>query len=256
MVGIDPEGTQIIVRTPSAAIRTGRVILAMNAWAARMKPVKDCIFVTSSDIVATAPGATTDSEGRLRDGVAMSDSRRLILYWRSTPDGRVVFGKGGGWMSVGNRVDGRFTGRSAFAGLVASSFRRLYPDLREVPIEYSWTGPIDYSTTGLPYLGPVKDGNPKVLIGIGFSGMGVVQCVVAGRVLASLAMGCEDEYSSLPVTRWWPRTLPPEPLRSLGAPLVRAAVARREQLQDAEVRPGRILNAIARLDPTTAPTGS
>jgi hypothetical protein len=37
-------------------------------------------------------------------GIVLSGPRRLILYWRSTPDGRLVFGKGGGWMSRGNRM--------------------------------------------------------------------------------------------------------------------------------------------------------
>lgn len=256
MTGLRRDGSRTVVETGRGEIRTDRVVLAMNAWAARMKPVASNIFVTSSDIIATAPGVTEAIGGPLNDGIALSDSRRLILYWRSTPNGRIVFGKGGGWMSVANRVDGRFTGRSALADSVTSRFRRLYPDLRQTPIEYTWNGPIDYSSTGLPYLGPLTDDRPNVLIGIGFSGMGVVPCVLAGQVLASLALEADDEYSSLPTTRRWPNRLPPEPLRSIGAPLVRMAIARREQLYDAEARPSPLLSAIAALDPTAAPTES
>ena len=47
--------------------------------------------------------------GALGTGIAPSDSRRLILYWWSTPGGRLVFGEGGGWMSRGNRADAWFT---------------------------------------------------------------------------------------------------------------------------------------------------
>ncbi len=52
-----------------------------------------------------------------------------------------------------------------------------------------------------------------------------VVIVGGGKILASLALETADEYSSLPLTRRWPRRLPPEPFRSVGAPLVRAAMA-------------------------------
>ncbi len=253
---LDTSGSSAAVLTDRGRVEGGKVILAMNAWAARMKPVKPHIFVTSSDIIATASGVAGWAGSGLAGGVGISDSRRLILYWRSTPDGRVVFGKGGGWMSVDNRVDGRFTGTSALAGSVEARFRRLYPDLRDVPVERSWNGPIDYSSTGLPYFGPLEDGRDDVLVAIGYSGMGVVQTVLGGRVLASLALGTDDDYANLPVTRRWPERLPPEPFRSLGAPLVKAAIARQEQALDAEARPGRLVNLVAGLDPTKAPTGS
>ena len=100
-------------------------------------------------------------------GVAPSDSRRLILYWRSTPGGRLVFGKGGGWMSRGNRVDARFTGESALSGSVISRMRRLYLPRGRSPIDYSRNGPIDYSSTGFSYFGPLADANPAILVGAG-----------------------------------------------------------------------------------------
>jgi glycine/D-amino acid oxidase-like deaminating enzyme len=251
------EGTgPVTVSTPAGTIRAGKVVLAMNAWAASRKQVKPYLFVTSSDIIATAPVPDLLTAQGLRDGMALSDSRRLILYWRSTPDGRVVLGKGGGWMSRGNRVDHRFTGESALRDSVESRFRRLYPELRDVPVQYTWNGPIDYSSTGLPYFGPLDDRNPAVLTGLGYSGMGVVQTVLGGRILASLALGRDDEYASLPLTRRWPARIPPDPFRSLGAPIVKAAVNRKELLLDAETRPGRLVELIAGLDPTAAPSQS
>jgi hypothetical protein len=86
--------------------------------------------------------------------------------------------------------------------------------------------------------------------------MGVVQTVLGGRILASLVLGRDDEYASLPLVRRWPRKLPPDPFRSLGAPLVKAALTRQELLLDAETEPGRLLNLIAGLDPTASPSQS
>ena len=85
-------------------------------------------------------------------------------------------------MSRGNRVDARFTGESALSGSVISRMRRLYLSLREVPIDYSWNGPIDYSPTGFPYFGPLTDANPAFPVGTGYSGNGVVPTALPCRV--------------------------------------------------------------------------
>ena len=37
-----------------------------------------------------------------RDGMAVSDSRTLVNYYRTTPDGRIAFGTGGGMLAYGN----------------------------------------------------------------------------------------------------------------------------------------------------------
>jgi glycine/D-amino acid oxidase-like deaminating enzyme len=243
----------VTVRTTAGEIRARKVVLAMNAWAASRPEVRPYLFVTSSDIVATPVIPGLSPEQGLGSGIGFSDARRLILYWRSTPEGRIVFGKGGGHMSRLNRVDRRFTGPSSLRGDVASRFHRLYPELRGIGVEQSWNGPIDYSSTGLPYFGPLQDQNPDVLIGVGYSGNGVVPSVLGGKILASLVLETADEYSSLPLTRRWRGRLPPEPFRSVGAPLVRAAMARKELMLDAEAAPGRLLELVASLDPTASP---
>lgn len=252
MTGFEGPGP-VTVRTAAGEIRARKVVLAMNAWAASRPEVRPYLFVTSSDIVATPVIPDLPSEKGLGSGLGLSDSRRLILYWRSTPEGRIVFGKGGGQMSRFNRVDRRFTGPSSLRNDVASRFHRLYPQFRGIGIEQSWNGPIDYSSTGLPYFGPLQDGNPNVLIGIGYSGNGVVPTVLGGKILASLVLDAEDEYSSLPLTRRWSKRLPPDPFRSVGAPLVRAAMSRKELMLDAEATPGRVLELVAGLDPTASP---
>lgn len=248
-------GRPIRVETSRGRILADKLVLALNAWAAWRPELRSQLFVTSSDIGATRSIPETLGPG-LASGIGLADSRRLILYWRSTPDGRVVFGKGGGFMSRNNEVDGRFTGSSPLVGPNLRQLHRLYPDLGAVDFEYTWNGPIDYSVTGLPYFGRLDDDIPDVLVGVGYSGNGVVPTVLGGRVLASLALGLRDEYSSLPLTRRWPATLPPEPFRSWGAPVVKAAVTRKESKLDQGRTPGRLTSWIAGLDPTASPAQS
>jgi len=252
MLGLDGR-SPVEVRTSRGVVRADRVVLATNAWAAGLRPLRPHLFVTSSDIVATAPLPPESLTGGLGRGVALDDSRRMILYWRSTPSGRIVFGKGGGWMSIGNRVDRRFTGESGLRDQVESRLRFLYPELLGTPVQYSWNGPIDYSITGLPYFGPLHPGRDDVLVGVGYSGMGVVQTMLGGKILAGLALGQADELTALPLTRRWERRLPPEPLRSVGAPIVREAIRRKEMMEDAGAAPDRLTRLVAGLDPTASP---
>lgn len=243
------------VTTTRGVVTAERLVLATGAWTATHRAVRGNLFVTSSDLIATRP-LDLSAAPALAAGVALGDSRRLVLYWRSTPSGRVVFGKGGGWMSRLNRVDRRFTGRTAREADVQGRFARLYPQYADEPIDSSWNGPVDYSSTGLPYLGPLVDGDPAVLVGVGFSGMGVVQCELAGRVLAAQLLDHDDDLARLPLTRRWHNRLPPEPFRSIGAPLVKLAMERKERLEDAEARPDRLTVGVSRLDPTAGPSQS
>ncbi len=252
MLGLDGQAP-VEVRTRRGTVRADRVVLAMNAWAAGIPSLKSHLFVTSSDIVATRPLGPEALTGGLGRGVSIDDSRRLILYWRSTPSGRIVLGKGGGFMSIDNRVDRRFTGESALHGQVESRLRFLYPELRDAPVEYSWNGPIDYSVTGLPYFGPCYPGRDDILVGAGYSGMGVVQTMLGGKILASLALGADDPLAASPLTEQWERRLPPEPFRSLGAPIVKAAIRRKEMMEDAGTQPDQLTRFVAGLDPTASP---
>jgi glycine/D-amino acid oxidase-like deaminating enzyme len=252
MVGLEGRAP-VEVRTSRGSVRADKVVLAMNAWAAGIRSLKPHLFVTSSDIVATRPLPPEALTGGLGRGVALDDSRRLILYWRSTPSGRIVLGKGGGFMSIDNRVDRRFTGESALHAQVESRLRFLYPELGDTPVEYSWNGPIDYSVTGLPYFGPCYPGRDDIVVGAGYSGMGVVQTMLGGKILASLALGADDALAASPLTTKWARRLPPEPLRSLGAPIVKAAVRRKEMMEDAGTNPDGLTAFVAGLDPTASP---
>ena len=54
--------------------------------------------------IATAAAPGTAGRGRDQDGLCISDGRRLVNYYHATPDGRIVFGKGGGTLAYNNRI--------------------------------------------------------------------------------------------------------------------------------------------------------
>ncbi|MCY4088237.1 MAG: FAD-dependent oxidoreductase [Actinomycetia bacterium] len=238
-----------VVRTANGAVSSRSVVLALNAWSTRIRELRRAVVVVSSDIVATEPAPEALEGAGLRDGVAISDSRMLVNYWRATLDGRIAFGKGGGALAFRGRVGRRFEGSSPRAPETTASLRAFYPTLEEVAVPLSWTGPIDRSATGLPFFGRLG-GRADIVYGVGYSGNGVGPSFLGGRVLASLALGRQDEWSSIGLTAGPVGAFPPEPVRYLGGRLVRRAVAAKEHAEDAGARAGYVTRRLASLAPT------
>ena len=60
-----------------------------------------------------------------------------------------------------------------------------------------------------------------IVYGVGFSGNGVAPAVVGGKILASLALGVADEWSGCGLVDGRQGRFPPEPVRFIGAHVVR-----------------------------------
>jgi putative aminophosphonate oxidoreductase len=238
------------VHTPHGVVTSERVVLAMNAWLAQVGELSSSLFVLASDIVATEPIPERLEAIGFSSGIAVSDSRLLVNYYRTTLDGRVAFGQGGGLVAVGGHIGREMLDgpRPARRAEVESSFRALYPMLADVTTPHAWTGPIDRSRTGLPFFGRLG-GRPDIVYGAGYSGNGVGPCYLGGHMLASLALRLDDEWAhSAELLR--PRGgFPPEPIKHVGARVVRAAVARKERAEDRGKRPDRITTRVAALAP-------
>ena len=237
----------LVVKVPRGSVTADRVVIATGAWASRLRELRRAFVIVASDIVITDRAAAQLEQAGWRDGVAISDSRLMVHYYRTTPDGRVAFGKGGGRLAYDSRIDASFAGPAPLAGPITERLRALYPGLAGTPIAASWNGPIDRTIDGLPFFFAL--GRPDLVAGAGYSGNGVGPTALGGRILASLALGLDDDWSRCGLVRRPPSGLPPEPLRYLGGRIVRAAVARKEAAEDAGRPPQRLDRALARLAP-------
>jgi putative aminophosphonate oxidoreductase len=246
MVSLD-RSTPLVVSAPRGSITADRVVVAMGAWAAKLRELRRAFVIVASDIVITEPAAEELERLGWRDAVSISDSRLMVHYYRTTRDGRIAFGKGGGRLAYDGRIDRSFSERAPLEAEVTSRLRDVYPSFAGVPIATSWNGPIDRTIDGLPFFFQV--GRPDLVCGAGYSGNGVAPTVLGGHILASLALGQDDEWARCGLVRTPPRGLPPEPWRYLGGRIVRSAVARKERAQDAGRPPRRIDRALARMAP-------
>jgi glycine/D-amino acid oxidase-like deaminating enzyme len=249
----DVSGGSVKIATTSAegagVIEAGQVVVAANAWAASWAPVARRLLTWSSYIVLTEPIPDRLAEIGWTGGEGIADARFTLHYARTTPDGRIALGGGGGRAGWGGRIGRAFTHDAASARRAAEGLRRWFPSLADVRIDDAWGGPIDITDDHRPWFGTRPAG--RVHHGLGYSGNGVAPAILGGRILAALATGRarDDPDASLPIVgdRASPRAFPPEPLRGLGARVFRAAMVRREAAEEAGRGPSRPIRAITRL---------
>jgi glycine/D-amino acid oxidase-like deaminating enzyme len=238
-------GSPNVVETPRGRVRAGEVVVAINAAAAGWRPLARRLTAFGSYIVLTEPVPELLERINWIGGESLIDGRMFLHYFRTTNDGRVLMGSGSGPIGFGGRIDGRFTADEPSAARADAGLRALLPDLAEARVERAWGGPIDVSADHFPFFGTVP--GSRVHYGAGYSGNGVGPSWLGGKILARLALGIEDELTSLPLVNRRVRPLPPEPVKAWGGALVRGAALRVEEAEEAGRRAALPLRAIAAL---------
>jgi glycine/D-amino acid oxidase-like deaminating enzyme len=231
--------------TPGGILRTPEVVLATNAALTGWSPASRNLTNFGSYVVLTEPAPERLAEIGWIGGEAVIDGRMFLHYFRTTNDGRVLMGSGTGPIGFGGRVDDRFSQDLPTAARAEAGLRRLLPGLRDVRVERAWGGPIDVSADHLPFF-RTRAGT-RIHYGAGYSGHGVGPSWLGARILASLVLGADDEWTRLPLaTRDVPR-LPPEPFRRIGGGLVRWAIMACETAEEEGRRPPAAARAVAAL---------
>ncbi len=236
------------VKTNRGTVTATRVILALNAWAHELPEFRRSIIPIGPSAFVTEPAPERLAEVGLTDGVAISDSHMLVNYYRTTLDGRLAWGKGGGRIPFAGRVGTNYDGPAPRPDLARSEFVRFYPSLSDLKIATTWSGPATRTDTGLPSFGRLPQA-PAILYGHGYTGNGVGPSYLGGRILASLALDLDDEWANSPLVRMPRAFMPPEPIRYIGGQMVRAAARAKDRAEDAGRKPGLLVNKLAALAP-------
>jgi glycine/D-amino acid oxidase-like deaminating enzyme len=243
------EGTRAQLRSDGTIAANGRtvrarsVVVATNAAAAEWRPVRGRLTVFGSYVVLTEPVPDLLREMGWTDGLGIYDARMFLHYFRTTNDGRVLMGSGSGPIGFGARIDERFTHDAPTAARAEEGLRRLLPALADVKVEAAWGGPIDVSADHVPFIGTVP--STRIHYALGYSGHGVGPSWLAGRVLASLVSGADDEWARLPLVDRKVARVPREPLRRIGGGMIRAAILSLEEAEEHGRRGSPVAKAVA-----------
>lgn len=247
MTGLRREHAATTVTTTFGSVRAGSVVLAINAWCNQFPQLRSHLVTTASDNVVVRPRHPLRSAPLAN----VSDSGRLLDYWRPLSSGDLLFGKAG--LGIGWGVSGANTlfRAAPHPERLLTQMARTVPDLRGAELLSSWRAPVEYSLSSLPFFGEIA-GFPGVYFGTGYSGDGIGPSVIGAQILAGLATRSTDGMTTSFLTRAPSgRGLPPEPIRYLGGQLVKTAMLRQDRKQDQEARIDLPTRLIARIDPTT-----
>jgi glycine/D-amino acid oxidase-like deaminating enzyme len=236
-------GGGVTVETSGGTVRAAAAVLAVGPAARSVEPLSSRLTVTSSHIVLTEPVPDLLEEIGCTGGECITDGRTLLHYFRTTPDGRIAFGWGGGRLACGARINGRVEVDREMAEEVARHLERVFPGVQGRGIARAWGGPIDVSPSHIPQIGSFPDA--PVHYAFGFTGNGVGPSHLAARALASLALGRRDEHTRLPIVdsdagAW----VPPEPFAWLGGTVVRSALVRVERAAEDGAQPDPLSRAL------------
>ena len=212
----------------SGRVRANATVLAVNSAAASFPGYRLSLAVASSHIVLTEPIPDVLDELGWTGGEAIVDSRTLVHYTRTTRDGRIVFGWGGGAMGMGGRASDRLELDSGVVAETERALHRFFPQTRGRAVTHAWGGPIDVSPTHLPIFGSRE----RVHHGFGFTGNGVGPSYLGGEILARLALDRRDERTRLALVEPARKLFPPEPFRYVGGSLIRRALMAKDAAED------------------------
>lgn len=238
--GIDAADGQVTVRTPGGDVRARQTVLAAGGAQEAAGPLRRRLTLTSSHMVITEPVPDLLEEIGWTGGECITDARHMLHYFRTTPDGRIAFGWGGGRVVPGVRLRGHAEVDPGLALAVTRHLVRFFPGLAGKRIDHAWGGPIDVSPSHTPIVGTLDQ---RVHYGFGFTGNGVGPSRMVAHALASLALDRRDEHSRLPIVEPRPLQVPPEPFRYIGGVIIREALLRKERAEEL----GRAPNPVARM---------
>ncbi|OLP43010.1 NAD(P)/FAD-dependent oxidoreductase [Rhizobium oryziradicis] len=171
------------VQTPTGTIVARQVLLATGiSHVGPLGWIRRRIVPIGAFLIATEPLSPQDVARLMPTGRMVVDTRNLVVYWRLTPDNRLLFG-GRARFAVSNPQSDEKSGRILKAAMVD-----VFPELANTRIDYCWGGMVDATRDRLPRAGQ-RDG---IYYSMGYSGHGTHMATLMGSIMADVMDGKEE----------------------------------------------------------------
>jgi len=179
-----PSGNaQVRVTTEDGEVRARQLVLCGNVYLGATAPaLANKIMAVATYIVATEPLGSARARELIASNAAVSDMNWVLDYFRTSADHRLLFG---------GRVN--YSGLRSFdaPGATRARMLRVFPQLRDVRIEYAWGGEVDITLNRAPHFGRLA---PNVYFLQGFSGHGIALTGIAGKLVAEAVAGTAGRF--------------------------------------------------------------
>ena len=181
---IREEGDRVQVMSKKGLIRANQVVVACNGYLDSILGSKKNKFMPINNyVVATEPLGEKRAREIIKNNYAVCDTRFIIDYYRFSEDWRMIFG--GGETFTSNFVKNA-------TSFVSKRMIKVFPQLQNVKIDYSWGGTLAITVNRLPHFGTLM--NNKVSYAFGYSGHGLALSVLAGKLIAENIHGDHERF--------------------------------------------------------------
>jgi glycine/D-amino acid oxidase-like deaminating enzyme len=223
---------------PNGEVAARKVVLATNAFSHRLFPQLLRHFIPLYDYILVSAPLTGAQHAAIgwRNRQAVVDGRTFFNYYRLTADNRILWGTSEALYHRDNRVDDSCDHSEKHYAELRASFRRHFPQIAELEFPYAWGGPIASTTRFTPFFGTIG----RITYGLGYTGLGVANSHLAGKILAYLTLGKPSPLLDLAIVRHKPFPYPPEPIRSWAVNMITRSLRR----VDAGEKPNLLLRAL------------
>src|SRR5215469_657933 len=174
---------RVRVATAHGEVRARFLVLCGNVYLGATAPeLRDKIMAVATYIVATEPLGGDRARQLIANNAAVADMNWVLDYFRRSADHRLLFG---------GRVN--YSGLRTFdaPGATRARMLRVFPQLRDVRIEYAWGGEVDITLNRAPHFGRLA---PNVYFLQGFSGHGIALTGIAGKLVAEAVAGTAGRF--------------------------------------------------------------
>lgn len=191
------------VRGGGQSVRSRFVVVATNAYSDGLLPgLARTIVPLHSFQIATAPLPEALQKSILPGEQAVSDSRRILVYYRKSADGRLILGGRGGMAKPRSTADWKH---------LEHAMLRLYPSLNGIAIERRWFGRVAVTPDHLPH---IHEPQPGLLTVVGCQGRGVGMMTSLGQRFAQYIETSDPDALPFPVSAI--RPIPFHDFRQIG----------------------------------------
>lgn len=196
VTAVQPDGAGFAVQVGTTTVSARKVLIATNGYSGPLSPwLQRRVIPIGSYMLATAPLPPDVAASLIPKGRMVVDTRRVVIYFRMSPDGRrLIFG-----------------GRAALMEAdPMRSLPRLYqmmldvfPQLSGTKVSHAWNGFVAYTFDELPHIG-VQDG---VHYCMGYCGSGVSLSLYFGTRAGQQILGRPEGATALDGLRFQTRPL-------------------------------------------------
>ena len=184
------------------------MVIGGNAYLGRTVPkLYGKVMPVTSYIITTEPLGENRAKALIRDGEAVADTNFIVDYFRVTKDTRLLFG---------GRASYTTMEPSDLAASMRPQMTAVFPQLRDVRIDFAWGGYIAITNNRIPDCGRLS---PTTYYAHGYSGQGVALAGIYGKLMAEAVRGTAERFDLLARVKHLP--FPGGPIRM---PLLAAAM--------------------------------